>query len=76
MTWLMLGLGQYSSGLARQAGIPRATLYRRYPHLKQQFEDDLAAAKSRGGHTYPRDTQITRLTVSVPPGARSPPTDL
>ncbi len=32
------------STLARQAGISRATLYRSYPHLKQQSEHDMAAA--------------------------------
>ena len=47
--------------LARQAGISRATLYRNYPHLKDQFEHDMAAALASGGHPDPRDAQITRL---------------
>lgn len=49
------------STLARQAGISRATLYRSYPHLKQQFERDMAAAAAAGGHPDPRDAQITKL---------------
>lgn len=49
------------STLARQAGVSRATLYRSYPHLKQQFEHDMAAAAAAGGHPDPRDAQITRL---------------
>lgn len=49
------------SALARQAGISRATLYRSYPRLKQQFEHDMAAAAAAGGHPDPRDAQITKL---------------
>ena len=47
--------------LARQAGVSRATLYRTYPHLKEQFEHDMAAAAAAGGHPDPRDAQIARL---------------
>jgi len=49
------------STLARQAGVSRATLYRSYPHLKQQFERDLAAAAAAGGHPDPRNAQIAKL---------------
>lgn len=49
------------STLARQAGVSRATLYRTYPHLKERFERDVAAAAAAGGHPDPRDGQITRL---------------
>jgi hypothetical protein len=49
------------STLARQAGVSRATLYRSYPHLKEQFERDMAAAAAGGGHPDPRDAQIARL---------------
>jgi hypothetical protein len=49
------------STLARQAGISRATLYRSYPHLKEQFEQDMAAAVAAGGHPDPRDAQVARL---------------
>ena len=34
--------------LARQAGISRATLYRSYPHLKAEFEDQLARRQASG----------------------------
>jgi len=49
------------STLARRAGVSRATLYRTYPHLKEQFERDVAAAAAAGGHPDPRDAQIARL---------------
>ena len=50
------------STLARQAGVSRATLYRSYPYLKEQFERDMAAAAAAGGgHPDPRDAQIARL---------------
>ena len=49
------------STLARQAGVSRATLYRTYPHMKKQFEHDVAAAAAAGGHPDPRDGQIARL---------------
>ncbi len=51
--------------LARQAGVSRATLYRSYPHLKQQFEHDMAATVASGGHPDPRDAQITRLKAEL-----------
>jgi AcrR family transcriptional regulator len=47
--------------LARQAGVPRATLYRSYPHLKQQFEQQIAQAAAGGQHPDPRDAQIAAL---------------
>jgi AcrR family transcriptional regulator len=46
--------------LARQAGVSRATLYRSYPHLKQQFEQQIAQAAG-GQHPDPRDAQIAAL---------------
>src|SRR5260370_736482 len=49
------------STLARQAGVSRATLYRTYPHLKEQFERDMAAAAAGGGHPDPPDAQIAML---------------
>jgi hypothetical protein len=51
--------------LARLAGISRATLYRSYPLLKEQFEHDMAAAAASGGHPDPRDAQITRLKAEL-----------
>jgi len=47
--------------LARQAGISRAALYRTYPHLKEEFEQRLAALRASGTAPDPRDAQITRL---------------
>ncbi len=47
--------------LARQAWISRATLYRSYPHLKAEFEDQLAQRQASGCAPDPRDTQVLRL---------------
>ena len=47
--------------LARQAGVSRATLYRSYPNLKQQFEQQIAQAAAAGQHPDPRDAQIAAL---------------
>ena len=53
------------STLARQAGVSRATLYRSYPHLKEQFEHDMAATLAAGSHPDPRDAQITKLKAEL-----------
>jgi AcrR family transcriptional regulator len=47
--------------LARRAGISRAALYRSYPHLKAEFEQQLARLQADGHTPDPRDGQITRL---------------
>ncbi len=47
--------------LAQQAGISRAALYRSYPHLKAEFEQQLAHQRASGQAPDPRDSQITRL---------------
>jgi AcrR family transcriptional regulator len=47
--------------LARQAGVSRATLYRSYPRLKEQFEQQITQAAAGGQHPDPRDTQIAAL---------------
>jgi AcrR family transcriptional regulator len=47
--------------LARQSGVSRATLYRSYPGLKQQFEQQIAQAAVGGQHPDPRDAQIAAL---------------
>ena len=47
--------------LARQARVSRAALYRTYPHLKEEFEQRLAALRATGTTPDPRDAQITRL---------------
>ncbi|MGH3124007.1 MAG: hypothetical protein ACRDOH_09240 [Streptosporangiaceae bacterium] len=51
--------------LAKSAGVSRATLYRSYPGLRQQFTDDLAALRATGQRPDPRDAQITRLKADV-----------
>ncbi len=47
--------------LARLSGVSRAALYRSYPHLKEEFEQRLAAARATGNTPDPRDAQIARL---------------
>jgi hypothetical protein len=47
--------------LARLAGISRATLYRSYPHLKAEFDQQVADLHAAGRTVDPRDAQITRL---------------
>lgn len=47
--------------LAQQAGISRAAIYRSYPHLKAEFEQQLARQRADGQAPDPRDSQITRL---------------
>lgn len=47
--------------LARQAGISRATLYRSYPHLKTEFEQQLTQSRARDCAPDPRDAQILQL---------------
>ncbi|MER5688674.1 hypothetical protein [Streptomyces sp. NPDC002205] len=44
--------------------VPRATLYRTYPHLKQEFEQRLGRVRETGGEPDPR-VQIDRLTEDV-----------
>jgi hypothetical protein len=50
--------------LARQARVSRAALYRTYPHLKEEFEQRLAALHADGTGPDPRDAQITRLKAA------------
>ena len=47
--------------LARQARVSRAALYRSYPNLKAEFEQQLAQSRARGCAPDPRDAQILRL---------------
>lgn len=47
--------------LARQAGISRAALYRSYPHLKAEFEQQLTQSRALGCAPDPRDAQILQL---------------
>jgi chromosome segregation ATPase len=47
------------------AGVPRATLYRTYPHLKAEFDRQRTAAQEAGQHPDPRLAQIERLKAEV-----------
>jgi AcrR family transcriptional regulator len=47
--------------LAREAGISRASLYRTWGHLKDEFEKRRAAAWAVGQQPDPREARITRL---------------
>ena len=47
--------------LAATAGISRATLYRSYRHLKDNFERRLVMLQTGGHEPDPRDAQIQRL---------------
>jgi hypothetical protein len=43
------------------AEVPRATLYRTYPHLKAEFERERTTARETGHQPDPRLAQIERL---------------
>lgn len=47
------------------AGVPRATLYRTYPHLKANFDRQRTAAQEAGQQPDPRFAQIERLKAEV-----------
>ncbi|MEU7549732.1 hypothetical protein, partial [Streptomyces sparsogenes] len=47
--------------LAREAGISRASLYRTWGHLKDEFEKRRAAVWSAGQQPDPREARIARL---------------
>ncbi|MEU5547163.1 hypothetical protein AB0G85_33105 [Streptomyces sioyaensis] len=47
--------------LAREAGISRASLYRTWGHLKDEFEQRRAAAWAAGQQPDPREARIARL---------------
>lgn len=48
--------------LAREAGVSRASLYRTYHHLKNEFEQRLTRMREAGQIPDPRAAQIIRLT--------------
>src|SRR6266704_3248227 len=52
--------------LARQAWISRATLYRSYPHLKAEFEDQLAQRQASGSKTRTPGSKIASPRTSPP----------
>ncbi|MFF7262036.1 hypothetical protein ACFZCL_17365 [Streptomyces sp. NPDC008159] len=51
--------------LSTLSGVPRATLYRTYPHLKQEFEQRLGRLRKARGEPDPRIAQIDRLQEEV-----------
>ena len=51
--------------LCTLSGVPRATLYRTYPHLKTEFEDHRDGARTAGHQPDPRLAQIARLKNEV-----------
>ena len=53
------------TSLCAIAGVPRATLYRTYPHLKAQFDQQRALLREAGIQPDPRQAQITRLQREV-----------
>ena len=53
--------------LARQAGISRATLYRSYPHLKDEFEHDRPPQRQAGGHPDPATPRSPGSRTEITP---------
>ncbi|MFD7608901.1 hypothetical protein ACFWAN_52820 [Streptomyces mirabilis] len=51
--------------LCTLSGVPRATLYRTYPHLKAEFDRQRQAAQEDGQQPDPRLAQIERLKAEV-----------
>lgn len=47
------------------AGIPRATFYRTYPHLKAEFDQQRNAAQQTGQQPDPRLARIQRLKAEL-----------
>lgn len=53
------------TSLCAIAGVPRATLYRAYPHLKADFDRRRSALREEGIQPDPRQAQIERLKREV-----------
>jgi chromosome segregation ATPase len=51
--------------LCQLAGVPRATLYRSYPHLKAEFDQRRTGAQQAGRQPDPRVAQIERLKTEI-----------
>ena len=47
------------------AGVPRATLYRTYPHLKAEFDRQRTAAQDNGQQPDPRLDRIDRFKTEI-----------
>ncbi|WP_205327623.1 hypothetical protein [Glycomyces sp. YM15] len=53
------------TSLCSLAGVPRATFYRTYPHVRSDFEEQLERHRARGSQPDPRAEQIERLKQEV-----------
>lgn len=51
--------------LCQLSGVPRATFYRTYPHLKAEFEEQRGIGRAAGQQPDPRLAQIDRLKAEV-----------
>lgn len=51
--------------LCALAGVPRATLYRTYPHLKAEFDRQRGAGQAAGHQPDPRLAQVERQRVET-----------
>jgi AcrR family transcriptional regulator len=59
------GLKRDVKSLCALAGVPRATLYRAYPHLKAEFDQALGRLRDTGREPDARLVQIERLRTEV-----------
>lgn len=59
------GLKRDVKSLCALAGVPRATLYRTYPHLKAEFDQGLGRLRDTGDEPDARLAQIERLRTEV-----------
>jgi len=53
------------SSLSALANVPRATLYRTYPHLKAEFDQHLGRLREAGKEPDPHVAQVERLKSEV-----------
>jgi hypothetical protein len=51
--------------LCQLSGVPRATFYRTYPHLRAEFEEQRGIGRAAGQQPDPRLAQIDRLKAEV-----------
>lgn len=51
--------------LSTLSGVPRATIYRTYPHLKTEFGRQRSDAHDAGQHPDPRVAQIEHLKTEI-----------
>lgn len=60
-----VGLSCDVKSLCLLAGVPRATFYRAYPHLKAEFDQRRSAAQDNGQQPDPRLARIDRLKTEI-----------